>query len=383
MGKLDKDNYKRTKYGWMLKLKKGFFNKFTTVGTPAMGNDTYNMASEHKNDMITTLGITDFQLGGKTADQTATEAQIIQNAAVIRVQEKKDRVGDFVVELIERLAAMKQKFGDKVEYIKVADEDLDEDFQKVLEEEYGFDPKLPFLGLPLDRIQDEYDFEIDVEDMIPVPKAAKAAQLDRRMAAIGSNAAFTDKFMTDYDIGKVMEEMFELDGIDLKKFKKGGPVKLGAVMENRMFQIGMEVPAPHESDDHDEHIIIHRSLHKELKSAAQQILSEIQRLQLKIQKTTESASQLNANPGIIRQAIETATAQVDQLTLQLEPIEQMLRQLKIHMQGHNDLIASEEGVFGVPTQGVTPQSGIPSGQPTAPGVPSGGRAGAIPGPGAV
>lgn len=358
-----KDNYKNTPFGFMTKLKAGGINKVKIEGTPSMGSDHYNMSSVLKEEIRNTIGITDYQQGGASVQRKATEAQIIRSDATLRVEDKRDVIADFVIEIVRALAAMIQEFDDEMDFYDIANEEFGDDYVEVLKREYGYNPKIPFLGISREQIQGEFNFSFNIEDMIMQPKEVRAAQLARSIQAISSNELLLRKFMEDHDINKVITDMFELNGVDIKKYNKGGPVQLNAVLENEMFRNGMEVPDPHRKDDDDEHLITHGVLRRELEQAISEAQGKIAKLQGGMQMLPEMMAG-NPNAFAIQQQ---AQQQIDVVTQQMEPLEQQLRRLKLHMQDHVQQAMRKEGESemsgGGGGNGQGPQTGLPAQPP--------------------
>lgn len=336
--KTQKDNYQRTPYGFWMKVKNGFINKIKIQGMPSMGSDHYNMSQIHKEEIRTILGITDYQQGGADLTRKATEAQLITSAASIRVEDNREQVGNFAVEIIRRVAAMIQEFAKPIDFYNVANEEFDDDFVDYLKEDLGYNPKLPFLGIPRERIQGELDFKINIEEMIHQPREVRAAQLQKSLSLVIQDPAYRAKFEQKHDIDKIFTDLFELNGVNLKKYEKGGPVQITAVIENEMFRKGMEVPEPHAKDDPSEHQIIHGPLRRELESQLMEVTGKIQKLQAGMQMIPEM---MGGSPE--SQTIQqTAQTQIEQLIQQGEQIQATLRRVKLHMQTHASKEAEKE-----------------------------------------
>tara|TARA_Y100000310_G_scaffold145087_1_gene144440 strand:+ start:2892 stop:5120 length:2229 start_codon:yes stop_codon:yes gene_type:complete len=339
VAKDERKKYFRTPYGFWLSVRNGFANKIKIQGTPSMGQDHYRMSDVHKEELRTTLGITDYQQGGGDFTRKATEAEIIRSSASIRVEDNRSFVADFSVEIIRRFSSMIQAFAEPIDFYNVANEEFDDDFIQQLESQIGYNPKLPFLGIPKERLQGEFDFEINLDEMIHQPKEVRAAQLQRSLVAIAGNELMFKKFIEDHDIGKVITELFELNGVDLEKFDKGGPIQIPAVVENEMLRNGMEVPEPHEKDDHAEHHIIHLPLGRELEKQLGDVQAEVQKLQAGMQLIPE----MMAGAPQSEQVLEAAQGKIEQLMQQSDQAEALLRRVKLHMQAHNQAQIDKEG----------------------------------------
>lgn len=384
-GAITKDELKKyikTPFGFVIFTKQGAISKIQPVTTPSMGQDHYAMSNVHKEEIQTTLGITDYQKGAG-GGVTATEAQIITSSANIRVDAKRDIISDFVINIVRKLAAMIQEYDTEIQFYNVANEEFDEDFVEVLKSQYGFNPKVPFLGISRDRIKGEFDFSFKVEDMINQPKEVQAAQLARSLQAVASNELLLKKFVEDYDFGKLIVEMFELNGVDIKKFNKGGPVQISSVIENQMFKNGMEVPEPHRKDDDDEHMASHGMLKRELEGMLAQIQqkgtqlqSGIQQKIVQMQSGLQMAPQMTmGDPAQLQSIQQKAQAQIQMLQQQLqeqmnqiqtemEPLNQQLRRVKLHMQNHVKQAARKAGEDLMASAGPGgPQMGPQTGRP--------------------
>lgn len=351
------DKTKVTDHGNYTKVNKGFLNMVRTETTPSMGTDNYQMVNEHKEDIRTSLAITEFQQGSTGAASTkATIGNIVQNAANNRVEESRDIIKDFVIECVRRLFAMIQKFSGDEEYLNLKDEVVDEDFVGVLKKEHGYDPKIPFLRMSREDIQGEFNFEFNIEDMIAQPKEVQAQQFTNYLTMVFSNPMIAQKFVEEFDLSKTLKKGAELVGIDLGELKKGGPVMLSPEQENQMFLQGMEVPEPHAKDHDDEHIISHGRLEKELESQlksgmqqAQQMMQMQQQLQAQQQEVAAQAGQVAEQAVQVAQMQGTVPSQpvqtpemppeiqqqLDQLTEQMQPLQNILRKIKLHRQWHD------------------------------------------------
>jgi hypothetical protein len=344
----DLENMVETDHGAYVKVQQGRMGGIQVEGTPAMGQDNYNMDTVNKEDMRTTLGITDYQQGGAKS-RTATEGNIIQNAANIRIEERKDIIYDFVIEGIRRLVAMIQTFGEEEDFINIADVDLEEDFVDVLKEKYGFNPKIPFLKMLKKDIQGEFNFTFQVDDMVSRPKEVQLQQWINLLGMIGQNpvmiAAAEEE---EISFGKVLRKVMDLAGADINEVKRSGPAQIPAEVENLMFEQGMEVPEPHNKDDHDDHHLSHiktiqilemklQQVMQEMQGAQQEIMGQVQQVMTGAQpQTPEEAQALQVQA---QQMQEQAQLQIQQIQIQyqqpLERLQMALRNAKLHVQAHD------------------------------------------------
>ncbi len=333
-----KKDYDQTPYGWTLKVRTGKINAVKLIGTPSMGSDHYNMSGVHKEEIRTILRITDYQQGGGDLSRKATEAEIIRSAASLSIEDSRNVVGDFAIELVRRLAAMVQQFGKPVDFINVAKEEFDDDFVKVLKDQFGYNPKTPFLGIPKGRIQGEYDYGLNIEEMVHQPKEVRAAQIQRSLGVAMQDPAEWQKFKQKYDTDKIWEDLFSLNGVALKKYEKGGPVQIMAVIENEMFKQGMEVPEPHPKDNAMEHIIVHGPLRRELEQTVAELTAKHQKLTAGLQMIPEMMGTSPAGQTVQ----QTAQTQLTQIEAEVEKASIILRRLKLHVQAHESKEREEE-----------------------------------------
>ena len=326
----EKKKYKKTPYGYDRKVKDGYINKIKIQTTPSMGQDHYNFSAVLTDEARTRIGITDYQQGGSNVQRKATEAQIIRTDAALRVEDSRHAVGDFVIEIARRFSSMFQEFDTETEFYNVANEEFDDDFVEVLKNQYGYNPKIPFLGLNRDRIQGEFDYSLNIEDMIHQPKEARAAQLARSIQAVAPNPILMQKLEEKgFDIGDAVIDMFELSGVNVKKYQKGGPAQIPAMAENEMFKNGMEVPEPHRKDNDDEHILAHGPLRRQLEQAVMELQGRLEKLQGGLQMIPEMM------PGPEGASVtQNAKGQVEEISQQLDQVMAMLRNVKLHTQAH-------------------------------------------------
>lgn len=360
----DIDNCMKNDHGLYLKWQAGGLNKSRVNPTPPMGNDNYQMDSIHKEDIRTTLGITDYQQGGAQS-RTATEGNIIQNAANIRIEERRDIIYDAVIEVVRRLAAMVQHFCGEDEFMNIADENFDDEFVDVLKNEFGYNPKIPFLHLSKDRIQGEYDWEFQIDDMISRPKEVQLQQWTNLLSVIGSSE-FLMKGIEEEDVsmGKVVRKVFELAGADIDEVKRGGPAQIPEEVENQMFLNGMEVPEPHRKDHHDSHILSHDRLVSELMQQAQMIQQQMQQIQMQAQAQVQQMVGMGGqiDPMQSQEIQMQSEQQTQQLSIALKEIEMKVRNIKLHQQMHDMYFQKKQIGAG---SGVGMVGQMPKGQPAA------------------
>lgn len=333
----DIEKTKVTDHGVYTKIQSGFIGKVQVRTQPSMNGDELRMDALHKEDMRQSLGTTDYMQGGGSEDRTATEGQIIQNAATIRVQERRDIIYDFVIEIVRRVVALLQEFSEGQDYLNLADEELDDDFAELLKQEHGFNPNLPFLHMKKEDIQGEFNFEFNIEDMIARPKEVQLQQWINLMGVIGQNPSL-QKAVDEEGVSmrKVVRKVFELAGIDLNEVKSGGPTALTVEQENQMFLKGMEVPEPHPKDKDDEHIIGHDRVIRELQTQIDDAQAQAQSVMMSAQKTASMADPNDPGQAQIAQSAQMkAKKLIDQITEQMEPINNIVRKLKLHNQAHD------------------------------------------------
>lgn len=336
---------------------------------PSMGQDNYAMVNEHKEDIRTTLGITEFQQGSSGAASTkATIGNIVQNSSIARIEEKRDIIHDFVISCVRKLFACIQEFSTEEEYLNLKEEVMDEDFVGVIKKDFGFNPKIPFLKMSKKDIQGEFNFEFNVEDMVVQSKDVQAQQFTNFLNVIFANPVLGQKFVEEFDIAKTLKKGAELFGIDLGELRKGGPQMLSPEQENQMFLNGMEVPEPHLKDHDDEHIMSHDRVLKQLESQLQQGTAQVQQLMMHQQQMTEMAQQVSAAgqeqgmlPSAAPQVPPDLQQQIDESTTSLEPIQNIVRKIKIHNQWH-DMNRQKKEMDGMPGGGA---GQMPQGQPGA------------------
>lgn len=337
----DLENHVTTDHAVYVKMQQGRLSGIKVEGTPSMGQDNYAMDGVLQEDINNTLGITDYQRGDPKS-RTATEGQIVQNAANIRIEERRDVIYDFVIECVRRLVAMIQTFGEEEEFLNIADEDFDEDFVEVLKNDYGFNPKIPFLHMKKKDIQGEYNFEFNVEDMIVRPKEIQLQQLTNLMTVyLGSPMGIQALEDNDVSLAKVVKKSFELAGVDMNELKHTGPQQLSAERENQMFLAGMEVPEPHRKDDDDEHILSHKRTLMEVEAQLQAGMQQAQGLQMQLQELSQFSADPNAQATpetaqLAQQKVQEIQQQLDAMMLEMEPIQNIARKIKLQIQMHEE-----------------------------------------------
>lgn len=357
---------KITDHGLYVKINQGKTGFVREVPPPSMGQDQYAMINEHKEDIRTSLAITEFQQGSAgNASTKATTANIVQNSANNRIEESRDIIKDFVIENVRKLFACIQAFSSDEEYINIKDEVVDEDFVDVLKKEYGYNPKIPFLRMSKQDIQGEYNFEFSIEDMIVQPKEVQAQQFTNYLSMVFSNPYITQKFIEEFDIAKVLKKGAELSNVDLGELRKGGPVHLSPEQENQMFLNGMEVPEPHAKDNDDEHIISHGRLEMEIEGKLQAGMSEVKQLMMTMQQMQiqqQNAAMQAQQLGVVQappQVPQEIQQQIDAIKMQMEPLENILRKIKLHRQWH-DLSRNRKEMGSMQIGGAQQMQGQPA-----------------------
>lgn len=325
------DNIKSNTHGKWLFVKQGRKDSVSIHPTPPIGQDNYAMINEHKMDMQLTLGITDYQRGD-SVKRTATEASYLQAGVGNRIDERRDYIKDFVIDVVRKLGAMIQEFSHEEDYVKISDEDFNEDYIKTIKEEFGFNPKVPFIQIPREQIQGEYDYDFNIEDMIQVPKEVQFQQWTQFMGMLGPEAIGMAIRKEGIDVSKILRKVTSLGGIDLDEVKRGSGAQLPALKENMMIDKGMEIQEPHQRDEDAEHNIIHSYYAKELKEKMMQLSKQMQEIMMLEQK--------NMQLGVMTdpQIMDTKK----QIGEELQKLQAKLKKLELHAQKHSQRIAEKE-----------------------------------------
>lgn len=369
----EEERWKKTPFGGFIKVNDGYGAKVQIVTTPTLGNDHYQLSEIHKDEIRTTLGITEFQQGSAGNSSTkATIGNIVQNSANIRIEEQRDVIYDFVINCVRKLAAMIQEFSTEEEYINLKDEVLEEDYVDVLKEDYGFNPKIPFLKMSKKDIQGEFNFDFNIEDMISRPKEVQLQQWVNMLSVVGSNPLLMQAAEEqDISMGKVVEKLFNLSGADIEEVKRGGPQMLSPQKENQMFLNGMEVPEPHRKDNDDEHILAHMPVLKQVEGRLQEGQSVISGLQAQIQSVTQVSAQsmdpLQGSPQVdpmVARAVQELQAKIQETADNLIPLQNIARKIKLHLQLHDQSQKKKE-MKGMMAGSVKMPQQMPQGQPAA------------------
>lgn len=331
------DGFKKTPFGLFLRIKQGQWGKIQVTSPTPMGNDLYQLSGVHKEEMREGIGITEFQQGSLgNASTKATIGNIVQNSSNLRIEEQRDIIYDFVVDGARKLAAMIQAFSEEEEYLNLVDEPLDEDYVEILKRDYGFNPKIPFLRMSKKDIQGEFNFSFNVEDMVIVPKEVQFQQWTNFLNVIAAGGLVPVLEQEDVSLGKVVEKIADLGGVDLNEVKRGSATMLSAEQENQMFLEGMEVPEPHLKDHDDEHISSHGRAMKELEAQLMQGKAQVESIMAEAQGFQERSNPMNPEEqGLAQQASDSAQAKVQAIVEQMEPIQNMARRMKLHMQAHD------------------------------------------------
>lgn len=312
-----------TPYGAAIQVEKGRMNGIQVSSSPSLGADDYNMAEVMINSMRMTLGITDYQQGQVAGSATATEAQIISNASNIRIMEARDVIYEFVINLIRKLSALIQTHSDESEYINISDMDVDDDLSEFFKEYYGFNPNIPFLRMSKEDIQGEFNFKFKIEEMVYRPKEVQVKQLLETIGAVSANPEFALPFFDDYDTSKIIKDVFDMQNIQIDKYKKGSNNVIPAVVENMMFRADMEVPAPSHKDNDDEHIMINGQIRTELKAEVDKQMQKF--------KSTLSGFVPESEEDV--QLLEQA---MNEMMDEMQPLKDKLRKVDLHIQAHEE-----------------------------------------------
>jgi hypothetical protein len=245
---------------------------------PTIPSDWFNMDEIHSRDNDETLGITDYQRGDPQK-RTATEGQIVQNAANVRISRRRRKIKLSIIDMARKLSALIREHDDTSMILNVSGLMEDKGFKGYLEKNFDFNASVPFLEVDKTFWQGEYTHHFEIEEMTERPKAVQVQQLLNTMQQLAGNP-FTARAMANAagDGADVVEKIFELQGMHVKGLKKQKTeAQMPAEMENQLAEEGIRIPDPHEDDNDSRHIFTHLSLVREMQSKLPALMQGAQR----------------------------------------------------------------------------------------------------------
>jgi len=123
--------------------------------------------------------------------RTATEAQIVQMAKEIRMDEKRDAMADLLQNMMRKVMQIVFKFWTKERVAQIV----------------GFDGAIYWVKYSADAIRGEYTLKVDIESMTPQTKQLRRQDLMQMIQALGSNP----RVNIDYLMQMLLREFDWLD----------------------------------------------------------------------------------------------------------------------------------------------------------------------------
>lgn len=153
--------------------------------------------------------------GGRT---TATEAQIMQQAMTLRMDEKRDVMADVLTKVMRKVNQIVFKFWDKERVTEVV----------------GFDGAKYWVKYTPQAIKGEYDLKVDVESMTPTTKALRRKDLVQIIQALSKNPNAN----LDYLMRMLAREFDWLDAMKVlpqaeENQKSGKPMEMNDFMQTQ------------------------------------------------------------------------------------------------------------------------------------------------------
>lgn len=242
-------------------------NGMEIVPAPAIPRDLYTMDEVYKRDNDETLGITDAQKGQTTGD-TKAEVLTVNNAANIRISRRRRKVKLAIIEIAKKLAALIRANDDSKTVLNVSGKMDDDDFIEFLKKEFkDFNPEVPFLEVDKQSWQGDYNFNFELEEMLERPKAVQIQQLLNTVNQLSTHPIFLEAHAKVMDPAHVIRKAYELQGMKVEDLKKQKLTpEIPDDMENEMAERGVQIPDPHEKNNHPQHIFKHLALVREMQA---------------------------------------------------------------------------------------------------------------------
>ena len=207
-----------------------------------MGGDYFGMVSLLFNIIDRILGVPDFQRSGsESSRKTATEATFQESNSTIRREFYIQTVKKFIIQNVERVAAIIQKEFSEEQLIPIVGS-MDAKFIKYTKED----------------IQGEYSFDFDVDSM----RFINEAQVQQLINALNIMAAHPvlQPILGSFDPELAAKEIFKRMNMNIEAFRPRDQVTklyFSAEKENAMVKAGSHVPDPKFDEDHKAHLETH------------------------------------------------------------------------------------------------------------------------------
>lgn len=218
-----------------------------------MGNEYFSLVNLFQNIMDRTLGVPDFQRLGSTTRKTATEATFVQGDASIRRQYALKLVKDFMVDGIEKLAALQDEFQDEKEFVRATGDLRGRTYEyDKLDLKYKTDAKPD-----ADDAKFQFDFDID---SLKSFNEVQMNNLNNAMNMLVQNP-LGQAGLRSIDSIKFLRMVFKGFGISLESLMNESPessVFLSPEHENKIAREGKEpMPHPKKGEEHSWHKTVH------------------------------------------------------------------------------------------------------------------------------
>lgn len=207
-----------------------------------MGGDYFQLVNLLFNMIDRVLGVPDFQrLGGGSDRKTATEASFQESNSTIRREFYIQTVKKFIIQNVERVAAIIQKEFSEERMIPIMGT-----------------TDIRFIKFSKEDIQGEYSFDFDVDSMRFINEA-QVQQLINALNVMASHPVL-QPVLGSIDGELAAKEIFKRMNMNIEQLRpRGHTTKLyfTAVKENEMVLAGQHVPDPKFDEDHKLHLEIH------------------------------------------------------------------------------------------------------------------------------
>ncbi|RLF28923.1 MAG: hypothetical protein DRN14_03295 [Thermoplasmata archaeon] len=175
---------------------KGIPNQVVQMLQPHIPPDLVQWVEVIRSDVREIMGIGKMQAGEVVGGRkTATEAQIVQLAHQLRMDERRDIVADALVKVIRKI---NQIIFDRWDDKRVA-------------EVVGYDAAKYWVEFTKRDIVGEYNYRVDVESMTPITKALKKREIVQIIQAIGKHP----RANVDYLLRMLLREFEWVDALKL------------------------------------------------------------------------------------------------------------------------------------------------------------------------
>jgi len=246
IGEIDLDNFAKGRQGEMLKVNQDAMRsgRIQRMSPLSMGQEYFGVLNTLQALVDRILGVPDFQrasYGGKR--KSATEVVAEQNDSSVRRSYLVNFVKDFVLNIVDRIAAIYQEYGpDEIEL------------------DMGGDLGYEWIKIKRDAITDyRFLYDLDVNEL-RVYSASTVQNLINFMNVMAQNPMLQPVLqeLDPKEIAKKIAEGLDINLDSIKKNKQISHVEHDPHQENLLAREGKRVPDPSVGEPHEQHMQVHQ-----------------------------------------------------------------------------------------------------------------------------